>query len=318
MGRTVRLTPGNDSFTQGLSAANIGITVLGLAGNDRIILNRSDDSGGRNRVDAGLGRDVVISSKEDGNTILLGDGNDIYLGEGFGSFSNELQDLVTGGGGNDTFLFSTFNSRYKGDGGNDSFFSVGWSNTIDGGAGQDSVNYQARQDESTLRDTGVTLDLAAGIVETGSNRIERLISIEHATGSDANDQIFGSAVGNRLSGAGGLDALTGGGGADRFIFLKPSDARVFTDLAEIITDFSRTQADKIDLSAIDAVTGTTGNQAFRFVGSATFSGQKGELRVSQNAPNEQLVQGDIDGDRNPDFQFLVAGVSSMLSSDFIL
>ena len=310
MSGTITLTAGNDRFVQGTAPDDTAINILALAGDDDISLDRSDDLGGHNRVDAGSGRDIVRSRKEDGNIISLGTGDDRYFGSGFGSFATDLADTVRGGAGNDAFFFSTFKSQYDGGTGNDFFFSEGWQNIIRGGDGVDTVSYE-------LRSTGVTINLARDRVETGAARIERLSSIENARGSTDDDVIIGSALDNVLQGGGGLDVLRGGRGADRFVFTDPSDARVNTTRAEIIEDFSRRQGDKIDLSQIDARPGP-GNQAFAFLGSDEFTGTRGELRFIRNSPSDLLVQGDIDGDGTADFQFLVAGVSALLASDFLL
>jgi serralysin len=318
MSRVLRLTNGNDTFIQGLNPNNVGITIIALAGRDSISLNRSDDSGGRNTVDAGKGNDTVQSFREDGSFIELGIGNDVYVGRGFGSFSAERADSIFGGTGQDTMAFETFRSEYYGGGGNDTFFSVGWQNTINGGAGIDTVSYEPRVDDNTQGGRAVTIDLATQIVETGGARREFLSSIENAIGSARDDVITGSSGANKLTGSGGLDALEGGGGADHFVYVKTSDAPVFSDLAEQIIDFSRTQGDKIDLSAIDARTGVDGNQAFNFVGRAEFSNVKGQLRFEQNTPNQMLVLGDVNGDGRADFQFLVDGLASMIRADFIL
>lgn len=307
---TITLTPENDRFVQGPSPDNTAITILALGGNDEITLDRTDDLGGGNRVDAGSGRDIVRALKEDGNVITLGSGDDRYFGAGFGTFATDLGDSVQGGTGNDTFFFSTFKSRYDGGTGNDFFFSEGWQNTIRGGTGVDTVSYE-------LRNSGVTINLARDRVETGTTRIERLFSIENVRGKSADDIIIGNAQNNVLQGGGGMDALRGGRGADRFVFTDPTEARISLSRAEIIEDFSRRQGDKIDLSQIDARTGP-GNQAFTFIGDEDFSGRRGELRFTQNSSDDLLVQGDVNGDGSADFQFLVAGVASLLASDFLL
>ena len=303
---TITLTTDDDDFVQGSTPANVAITVLGLAGDDTILLDRSDDLGGRNRVDAGSGADRVSSAKEDGTPIDLGAGNDRYTGGGFGSFATDLADTVRGGGGDDIFIFSTFTSRYEGGAGADFFLSEGWQNIIRGGSGSDTVSYELRSD-------AVTINLARDRVETGATRVQRLNSIENARGSQTDDVI----IGNALTGGRGLDALRGGRGADRFIFTDPSDARVRNSRAEIIEDFSRRQGDRIDLSQIDARSGP-GNQAFTFIGGTDFTGQRGALRVLRNSPDDLLVQGDVDGDGAADFQFLVAGEAALRASDFPL
>ena len=92
MGRLITLTAGNDTFRQSDIGANSALVIRSLAGNDMIELNRTDDLGGNNRVQTGLGRDTVINHKEFGNLIALGAGNDTYIGLGFGSFGSDLAD----------------------------------------------------------------------------------------------------------------------------------------------------------------------------------------------------------------------------------
>ncbi|HEX8261701.1 MAG TPA: RTX toxin, partial [Allosphingosinicella sp.] len=73
--------------------------------------------------------------------------------------------------------------------------------------------------------------------------------------------------------------------------------------ADKILDFSI--GDLIDLSVIDADSGTAGNQAFSFIGNAAFGNHAGELRYQSNGGNEWLVQGDTNGDGTADFQFVL-------------
>jgi len=76
-------------------------------------------------------------------------------------------------------------------------------------------------------------------------------------------------------------------------------------------------ADMLDLSAIDAVTGGT-DDAFTFVGTAQFSGTAGELRF-QSFGSDGFVMGDTDGDRATDVVILLSGVTTMLDAgDFVL
>lgn len=103
--------------------------------------------------------------------------------------------------------------------------------------------------------------------------------IENAVGGSGNDLIIGNSLSNRLfggagndviSGGAGVDYATGGTGSDTFIAdingaLVP--ARRGPLSLDVITDF-QTGVDKIDLSAIDANLGLSGDQAFIFRGSA--------------------------------------------------
>jgi len=63
------------------------------------------------------------------------------------------------------------------------------------------------------------------------------------TGTSGNDNLVGSSGNDVLLGLGGQDTLTGGLGADKFRFNSSSERM------DTITDFSRTQGDKIELFA---------------------------------------------------------------------
>jgi serralysin len=317
MGRLITLTNRNDSFTQGFSANNVEIRVQGLDGRDTIILNRDDDLGGGNFVNAGDGADGVRSDIEQGSLIRLGAGNDLYVGLGFGSFATDAADTVEGGGGADHMAFTTFKSRYIGGAGNDLFSSVGWQNVILGGEGLDTVSYAPRGDDATQGGTGVGIDLLNQVVFSGGTREERLSSIENATGSVRADEIQGSAGANLLTGGGGLDALKGLGGADRFIYTRIADAKVFVDAADEIFDFTRAQGDKVDLRKIDANTAVDGNQSFVFISADAFSNAARQLRFTLSG-GDAVVQGDVNGDGTADFQILLSGAGAVIASDFLL
>ena len=81
--------------------------------------------------------------------------------------------------------------------------------------------------------------------------------------------------------------------------------------ADSIVDFSSAEGDKIDLSRIDADTGTTGNQDFHFIGGGDFTGAAGELRVvvPDNASSQDYVhvEADINGDGTADLVIQVNG-----------
>lgn len=243
--------------------------IFGLGGNDTILLNRSDDQGGNNTVDAGPGNDRVVNSFEGKNVIKLGKGNDTYIGAGFTSF-NEF-DIVRGGPGKDKFIVATKQSRYFGDAGNDIFISEGFSNTFNGGSGTDTIDYSKRSNSNVVGDIPVTVNLLEQRALTSATRAETLISIENVIGTRLNDIITGnngknvikgingddSLVGlggndtidggpgsDFIAGDGGNDRLTGGSGRDGFLFrVAPGTAN-----ADVITDFT-TADDIIGLSS---------------------------------------------------------------------
>jgi len=78
-------------------------------------------------------------------------------------------------------------------------------------------------------------------------------------GETGNDQISGDADNDRIDGGAGQDKMKGGAGADVFVFASAADSpRLHGDK---VLDFQAGQ-DRIDLSAIDADTTQTGDQAF--------------------------------------------------------
>lgn len=312
MGRTITLTNASNSFRQSDVGNNAALTINALDGNDVIILNRSDDLGGSNRVFGGLGNDSVVNSCEFGNAIALGDGDDTYIGTGFGSFSTDLIDRVYGGAGRDTISVATFHSEYYGGDGNDTFNSAGWQNAFFGGAGTDTITFAPREDDSVMSGTGVSINLSAGFVQTGGSRFETIHSIENAFGSAQGDIIVGSSVANRIGGGRGFDDLTGGNGADTFVYANAAQAAIDLNFVEIINDFKHSQGDKIDLHSMDAKAGVAGNQDFRFI-TTGFTHHAGELRFAGG-----FVQGDHNGDGAADFQIFLRGVSSMVAADFVL
>jgi Ca2+-binding RTX toxin-like protein len=162
--------------------------------------------------------------------------------------------------------------------------------TIDAGAGDDVIN--------------------AGAVAAGK------ISLT-ALGGAGNDKLVGSAGADVLNGGAGTDTMTGGAGADRFVFTSPSDS-VLGAGADKILDFSRTQGDRIHLSAIDANTGAAGDQAFTFIGNGLFTHHAGELRFAFTSPSATTIAGDINGDGASDFHIVLNGNIALTAADFVL
>jgi Ca2+-binding RTX toxin-like protein len=138
---------------------------------------------------------------------------------------------------------------------------------------------------------------------------------DQITGGRRDDDLSGFNGNDVLTGAGGADWLTGGKGADKFVFRSVAESRGYNN--DYITDLSRAQRDKIDLSKIDAKTGVAGNQAFKFIGTAEFSGSKGELRYDEFG-GDSYIEADVNGDAVPDFELTLANVGTVTQSYFIL
>jgi Ca2+-binding RTX toxin-like protein len=255
-------------------------------------------------LDAGTG----IGGDAEGDTLV---GIEALSGSGSG-------DILTGNGG--------FNDL-RGNGGNDVLDGAGGADDLRGGAGADTLNGGAGIDTAYYFESnaGVTVNLVTGAGFGGHAQSDLLIDIENVAGSKFNDSLVGTDAGNILRGYAGNDTLRGGGGADqlvgdagadKFVYVSAGDSNSVTGV-DLIHDFGSDQGDRVDLSGIDANTGTAGNQTFSFIGTAAFSGTAGELR-SFTAGTGTIVWGDTDGDSAADFVLSFEGTLTFAASDFML
>lgn len=153
---------------------------------------------------------------------------------------------------------------------------------------------------------GAVTPPVAGLTLTGTAGADTLVG-------GAGDDILSGLKGNdRLQGNGGADVLRGGGGADTFVYKLASDSTLAS--TDLISKFTQ-GVDKIDLSAIDAVTGGNDN-AFAWIGSGAFTGAAGQLRIASVA-DDILLQGDVNGDGVADLAIRV-DAASLAASDVLL
>ena len=139
---------------------------------------------------------------------------------------------------------------------------------------------------------------------------------DRITGGSGNDRLEGFAGNDILWGRRGADKLLGGTGADTFTFKSINDSSTGSG-RDTIYDFSANQKDRIDLSAIDARTNASGNQAFSFIGTGAFSGKAGELRY-EKAPSDTYISGDVNGDKVADFTIRLDDRLTVTKSYFLL
>ena len=126
-------------------------------------------------------------------------------------------------------------------------------------------------------------------------------------GGDGRDDLDGDGGNDTLEGGNGRDLLNGGSGADHLpLPLRRRGQR------RPIEDFTR-GADRIDLARIDANAAAPGDQAFRFLGEAGFTGRAGELSTLGT-----VVRGDLDGDGIADFVLRLDGDPVLGAADFLL
>ena len=231
-------------------------------------------------------------------SLVFGTGID-GIGNGLDNIihGNELDNTLVGGTGNDTLVGSAGNDSLYGGDDNDTYRFVELSDFVFEAANQGTDTIISHI-SFTLPDNFEVLSLW----EWGGSL--------NGTGNNLNNVLLGNFSANVLDGRGGADVLQGGAGADRFVFSDVSHSQ--PGALDQITDFSGAEGDRIDLTLIDANTILAGDQAFVFLGAATFTGAAGQLRL-----DGFMVEGDVNGDAAADFALAVFG-SSPAAGDFLL
>jgi Ca2+-binding RTX toxin-like protein len=192
-------------------------------------------------------------------------------------------------------------------------------NVLEGGTGNDTyIVYKASDQVIEKVGEGTDSVRSSGSYALSDN-VENLTLIGtgaiNGTGNGLANVIIGNARANVITGGGNADTLTGAGGADRFKYAALSDSA--PGAADRITDFKKTQGDKIDLSVLDANTNTAANDAFKFV--SAFTGQAGQVYASYNAGSGTTnIYLDVNGDSTADMVIQLSGQVSLTGGDFIL
>ena len=128
-------------------------------------------------------------------------------------------------------------------------------------------------------------------------------------GGEGNEMLIGGAGDDVLVG----DVLTGGEGSDRFVYNPFDSSRDDTiDISpyrDIITDFSSSEGDKIDLSAIA--------EDFVFIGSSDFTGTRNEVRFDDGVL-QISVSFEPDTAPTPVFEIQLLGVNTFGFEDLLL
>lgn len=199
-------------------------------------------------------------------------------------FGGRFDDALNGGAGCDMLLGGQGNDRLYGGLGDDNLIGGDGNDRMYGGDGNDVLQGNAGND--ALR------------------------------GDAGNDCLYGDSGNDRLAGSAGTDDLYGGSGADLFVFRDGDFGGMTRSTADFIGDFHHSEGDRIDLHLVDAVAGGADN-AFTFIGGASFSGVAGQLRYLFSG-GDTFVQGDTNGDGHADFLIYIGGIHSLTSSDFVL
>lgn len=235
-------------------------------------------------------------------------GNDVLNGGAYFDFVNTRFD---GGAGTDTLsLMGDYSAGFE-------FRSTTMTDVERLVLGK-RFDYALASDDSNLASAQVLTVDASALAASNSARFDGSAETDGKFvfhGGSGDDNFIGGARADRFSGGRGQDSFTGGLGADRFIFTKINEST--TAAPDTITDFSRADHDRINLSAIDADNSSKADDAFTFIGSNAFSQVAGELRYVANRVHT-LVRGDIDGDGMADFAIVLDHRINLHAGDFIL
>jgi Ca2+-binding RTX toxin-like protein len=226
-----------------------------------------------------------------GADVLVGGSGTTTLNGGGGA------DILYGGSGNDTFQytaisqsnFAAYDVIFGFDSGHDKIDI----SAIDGGkitiARYDGTTfvYSAPDgggaSQAVVAVSGTSLKATDLVTSGGATQAFVLVGdgashnvADTLVGGGGNDILYGLDGNDILTGAGGADFMLGGAGADTFVYTSAGESLPFA--TDLIFDFSSAQADKLDLSGIDANSGTAANDAFSVVTSLLRRGRAGDHR----------------------------------------
>ena len=293
-----------NTITAKAMLGNAAALIAGL-GNDTYVVDNTGDVVTEN---AGAGTDAVNSSIT--YTLTANVENLTLTGvAALNGTGNELNNTLTGNAAANTLDGGAGADAMIGGVGNDTYVvdNAGDAVTENAGAGTDTVN-SAINYILTTNVENLTLTGAAALNGTGNGLNNTL------TGNDAANMLNGGAGNDILTGGKGTDKLTGGAGSDRFDFNALIES-VKGAARDSITDFTHSQADKIDLAGIDANTKVTGDQGFSYIGATAFTGVAGQLDYLKG-----ILAGDTNGDKVADFEIAITlvGGTALVSADFVL
>ncbi len=136
-------------------------------------------------------------------------------------------------------------------------------------------------------------------------------------GFNGKDTLKGGDGNDVLRGGNDRDHLTGGAGADRFAYTDVLQSRPLGALRDTIADFTN-GSDLIDVEAIDADTGTVGDQAFVYIGAVAFTAA-GQIRAFQSG-DDTVVQFNTTGAGGAEMELLLKNTLAAVvdAADFVV
>ena len=223
-------------------------TIFGLGGNDTIEAGGGDDhidgGSGSDTIDGGLGLDTIDYSDWSGPIRIrhtgyatdtngvgtveeLGPDGTLLSTDRFSGIENFIgsasNDLIYGGGGNNSIWGGAGNDRINGANGDDRLYGGAGNDLIDVANGNDYADGGDGVDALFWEYGGLldaVVDLAAGRVDYpryGSDNWDIILNFENVRSGDGNSQIFGTDGVNIVQGGFGSDLIDGRGGDDLLV-----------------------------------------------------------------------------------------------------
>lgn len=224
---------------------------------------------------------------------------EVYVGSAFSDTITVQENGVTvwADDGNDSITATGLAVHLEGENGNDTLTGGAGVDTVFGGDGNDTI-YLGNGDDTASGDAGN--DIMYG--QDGSDSLQGEAGNDLIDGGNGNDWIHGSY---------GADTIYGGAGNDRFDYLDVTESDATN--RDRIMDFAT--GDRIELDAIDANTGVSGDQAFVLDTNASFSA--GEIRQTV-VGSDLLIEMNIDADSTAEMSILIVGrTTALANSDFL-
>jgi serralysin len=274
-------TPGNDA----LNGTELADTIIAYAGDDAL---------------NGKGGNDLLSGDDGDDTVFGGEGNDLLFG---GLDVGRDSDLLDGGNGLDTVTYGQVQHGMFVD------LALGAARTR-GGSGDFPRDTLGSIENVTGTNSG---DFLAG--DGGANALSGGGGNDSIEGEGGNDKLSGGGGTDDLDGGSGVDKLTGGADADEFQYFGTGDSGVGLGKRDVITDFQR-GVDIIDLHFMDAKVGTSGEQAFAFVGSDGFTAE-GQVRAFVEG-DHTVVALNTSGSGGSEAQIEFTGNFTLAEGDFLL
>ncbi|MDX0009136.1 protease [Sinorhizobium meliloti] len=334
LGVIVEVLRGNDT----ISGGNLADVLLGFGGNDLINGNGGNDilwghdgtdtitgGAGQDEINGGAGYDTASYATATASVVANLFAPSRNAGDAYGDTFIYIENL-TGSRFNDTLTGDKWVNVLTGGDGNDVLTGGAGADKLFGGSGWDTASYASAA-------AGIVANLGSSSGNTGDAAGDVYSSIENLVGSGYADELYGTGGMNSIAGGAGddiigtgwgndsiyggagADRLVGGAGADKFLFKALSDSK--TTSSDSIFDFLPSEQDRIDVSAIDANWKVAGNEAFTFVGTASFTGAGGELRYVKHA-SDTYIHGDVNGDKVSDFKIHLDDAMILTKDYFIL